>query len=578
MSWEVSTMRCGMSFFNAAVYKNCLKRYWPVWGCLLLGLIFVLPLPVLNAGSDMNAEDMILSLGGYCGLSFGFVFSALAAMVVFSWMYQAKSAGFTGALPIKREAMFVSCALAGFTMLACPGVAAALLTLLAASGLCGFGAALALTGGWLAKYLLVCICFFGFACLCAHLTGSVWVVPLVYVLLNVAVVVFWYLIANVLNLLLPGFSGDVPLLAVDLSPVARMFTYNWSDFYFDGWLGLGCYAVFGLVCAFLGLLLAKKRRLESSGDTVALEWLKPVFRWVFALGFALCFANLLYLILLSDEGRHTALMGFFLVLGAFLGWIISEMLVRKSFKVASSLKTFPILAALLVLLMIFCATGGLGYSAWCPGVDEVKTASIDSYGYACVTDDPAEIEAICALHRGMAGVSTTDTSANVNVNYQLKNGRSVSRSYPLEALTLEAMEDFKTLLQRQLLGGLERMLTENGRSFSVSAQIYGGEEWQWFELSDEESRDLLRRCVLPDAEAGNIEMVSGWIFGGELDYGGEVCQLDIHSWLWESKEEGYYDHDSEEYMHISVTPAAKNTWSLLEQYRAASADLQPPET
>ena len=48
MSWEVSTMRCGTSFFNAAVYRNCLKRYWPVWAALLLSLVLSLPLPVMN--------------------------------------------------------------------------------------------------------------------------------------------------------------------------------------------------------------------------------------------------------------------------------------------------------------------------------------------------------------------------------------------------------------------------------------------------------------------------------------------------------------------------------------------------
>ena len=65
--------------------------------------------------------------------------------------------------------------------------------------------------------------------------------------------------------------------------------------------------------------------MESATDTVALDWLKPVFRWVFAAGFALCFANLIYLILMSEERYHYAVMAVLLVLGGFLGWFIAEM-------------------------------------------------------------------------------------------------------------------------------------------------------------------------------------------------------------------------------------------------------------
>ena len=128
MSWEVSTMRCGMSFFNAAVFKNCLKRYWPVWAALLLSLILSLPLPVMNMGDGFDAADLIRTVGGYGSIVTTFLFSGMAAMTVFGWMYNAKSVGFTASLPIKREGLFLSCALAGFTMVAAPAVVTALLT------------------------------------------------------------------------------------------------------------------------------------------------------------------------------------------------------------------------------------------------------------------------------------------------------------------------------------------------------------------------------------------------------------------------------------------------------------------
>ena len=573
MSWEVSTMRCGMSFFNGAVYRNCLKRYWPVWAALLLSLILSLPLPVMNMSDGFDAADLIRTVGGYGSVVTTFLFSGMAVMTVFGWMYNAKSVGFTASLPIKREGLFLSCALAGFTMLAAPAVVTALLTLVAAAGSCGFGWALELTGAWLGKYLLLTLCFFGFGSLCAQLTGTLWVLPVVYVLLNVAVAGFWALISNVLNLLLPGFGGGLPMLAADLSPVVRMFLFDWNESSFPDWAGLALYAVFGLVCAFLALLLLKKRRMESATDTVALTWLKPVFRWVFAAGFALCFANLIYLILMSEERYHYAVMAVFLVVGGLLGWLIAEMLVRKSFKVASCLKTYPILAVLLVLLVVFCATGGLGYSSYCPDASQVEYAVLTVPGQSCTTDNPADIQAIQAIHRDLAGAKEPSSDySTIQVVYHLHNGRTVNRSFPRADLTAEAERECRALFQRQLRGGLEKMLTEGNLLLNIDVDCYTGEDWVNFGLEDAESRELLRRGILADADAGTLELTNSWFLGSSTVVpGDEYYTLHIQSWRKHASDEakgpGAWDDPFDgAYYNITVTPDARNTWALLEQY------------
>ncbi len=572
-------MRCGTSFFNAAVWKNCLKRYWPVWAALLLSLILSLVLPVMNADDPGEAAEILRQLGGYGGTVTCFIFSCIAAMTVFGWMYQPKSAGFTGALPLKREAMYLSCALAGFAMLAFPAAVTALLCCVAAAGSCGFAIAAAVSFGWLGRFLLLSLCFFGFACLCAQLTGTLWVLPVVYSLLNVAVVSFWFLISNVLNLLLPGFGGGVPQIAANLSPLVRMFLYEWGDPYFRCW-GLGAYALFGVVCAFLALLLAKKRRLETATDTVALEWLKPVFRWIFASGFALCFANLIYLILMSEERYHYVFMAAFLAVGGLLGWLIAEMLVRKSFKVGSCLKTFPILAVLLVLLVVFCAVGGLGYSAYCPEAEDVETAVLSVPGQSCSTDDPGEIRAIQAIHRDLADNPAPGGSYDsIQVVYRMKNGGTVARSFSGEDLSEEGKQACRDLFQRQLRSGYEKILTESGLLLNTGVDYCheGGSaadsSWIYFELEDEESRDLLRRGILMDADAGTLTLSNGWFLGESTqEPGDEYYSLSLRTWRKHASEEpkgpgAWYDPFDGAYYGITVTPAAGNTWAILEQYR-----------
>ena len=584
MSWEVSTMRCGMSFFNASVYKNCLKRYWPVWGALLLSLVMSLPLPVMNAGDAYDVGEIVRAVGGYGGIVTTFFFAVVAAMTVFGWMYNARSAGFTGSLPIRREGLFLSCAAAGFTMLAFPAVVTALLVLLCGAGACGFGEAAALAFEWLGKFLLLSLYFFGFASLCAQLTGTMWVLPAVYVLLNVAVAGFWLLISNVLTLLLPGFGGGLPQLAADLSPVVNLFLLDWGEPDFPHWLALVLYGLFGLVCAFLGLLLMKKRRMESATDTVALTWLKPVFRWVFAVGFALCFANLIYLILMQEERYHYAVMAVFLIVGGLLGWLIAEMLVRKSFKVASCLKTYPILAVLLAVLVLFCATGGLGYSSYFPDASEVEVAILSVPGQTCNTNNPADIEAIQSIHRQLAGDRTPDSSyGSVEVIYRLHGGRTVARSFPRQALSEQGKEECRQLFRRQLRSSLEMLLAEPDLLINTGvdsynntgADAYDSGDWYSFSLEDADSRELLRRGILMDADAGTLELANTYFLGEETRAPGDAYYtLSIQSWRKRSPDEakgpGAWDDPYDgAYYPITVTPEAKNTWALLEQYGKA---------
>ena len=560
MSWEVSTMRCGTSFFNATVYKSCLKRYWPVWAGLLLILILLLPLPILNAYDGEDVEDILRGLGGYGGIVLSFTFSIISAVTVFSWMYNARSTGFTAALPIRREGMFLSCGLAGFTMTAAPALAAAILIFLAAAGECGAAAA-ALAAEWLAKYLLLTLCFFGFACLCAQLTGTLWVLPVVYGLLNVAVAVMWLLISNILGLLLYGFGGDVPASALDLSPIVRIFTYDWAMAPFRDWWGLAAYAVFGILCAVLALLLAVRRRMESATDTVAVGWLKPVFRWVFAIGFALCFGSLLYLMLFENDRFGYLPMGIFLVLGAFIGWLIAEMLVRKSYKVASCLKTFPVLAVLFILLVVYCACGGFGYATRVPAPENVARAELTCGACYCQTEDPAEIGLIQQVHRKVGGAKPED-GGGLEIVYRLKNGGSMSRTYSAESLDEEDTAQLRRLVSLQRRRTLAEIAAD--REYTVSATGYGNlTEYGWFDLTEEQCRELITRGVLPDYDAGRLELVTEWPLGVPNPADDGYFELNLYSW---KKGNGAYNDYRNRSHVLYISREATETWRLLEAY------------
>ena len=139
MKWEVRTMRSGTSFFNVTVWKKTVLRFWPIWA---VGLVFwVLALPAqgmmalqrqLENGGDwlLSLSASVDGLGGDTALSFAVVFGLLAAMAVCSHLYSSRSANFMGALPVRREGLFVSHYTAGLSMLLLPNIVVFLLTLL----------------------------------------------------------------------------------------------------------------------------------------------------------------------------------------------------------------------------------------------------------------------------------------------------------------------------------------------------------------------------------------------------------------------------------------------------------------
>ena len=50
MNWEVRTMRSVTSYFNSALYRKNLSRFWPIWALYSVIWLFALPLNLLHHG------------------------------------------------------------------------------------------------------------------------------------------------------------------------------------------------------------------------------------------------------------------------------------------------------------------------------------------------------------------------------------------------------------------------------------------------------------------------------------------------------------------------------------------------
>lgn len=503
-------MRSKTSCFNGAVYLGCLGRGWPVWGAAILVWCLILPVPTLSGGSRGAdfARDLLLETGFAAGAILCAMLAIAAAMVVFSFLYQAKSTSFMAALPLRREGLFLSAWLAGFTMLAGVGVVTAVLTLLAqlaANALCP-----AAVLGWLGLYLLQALCFYGLASFCALLTGCLWVLPLLYIALNFLVISLWMLISGVLDKLVFGFRELGEGLARTLTPLIRMLAWQWEPDY-PRLLALALYALGGLVLSALALLLFRRRRMEAASDVVAVRALKPAFRWCLAIASALTFANLLYE-LTMDEGYRTGWMLLFALIGGLVGWLSAEMLNRKSFRVRHTWPGFAVFAIVLSALIIGCGSGCFGYERFVPDQGEITVVDFDYGGTHGEVTASADLALLREVHTALTGRKGESGvyQGRLYLSYTLRGGRVVQRDYRLQGLPADMLARLDRLAERVELEGL--LALELDKAAVVDGDVYFADGEGGSRLLDfEEAGLLFRDCILPDLRDGGVHLTDyGW--------------------------------------------------------------------
>lgn len=468
-------MRSKTSFFNKTMFAKSMARFWPLWGAYLAVWLLAMPVRMLSNGQPYYLKNLyvgqrlVLQLAIYGGVIGGLVMALLAAMAVWSFLYNARSAHGMACLPVRREGQYCSALLAGFVPVLCANALIFVLTLLAEAALGAVYPGALLT--WLAVVTLAYLFFYAFATFCAQLTGNIIILPLVYAVLNFTVYAVREIVVAILSRFVYGMShvsgnlgfldylsppigylrggqygsgilGYAPVYA-DMADGSRD-TVGWA---FHGWGVVLGYAVAGLILIFLGLLLFRKRRMETAGDVVAVNALKPVFRWCMALGCGLVFGMLMYGILFSfsDRDKNTAFLTLliFMLVGAFIGWFASEMLMKKSFRVfhRNSWAGLGLCGIVIVALMLSMRLDLFGYEKHVPRADRVEFVSLSVNGEIALLNEPENVSRAVALHGDIVAHKAQHENRwtvygyyggySCHITYNLQNGGFLTRRYEL---------------------------------------------------------------------------------------------------------------------------------------------------
>ena len=473
-------MRSGTSFFNSALWRKTMGRFWPLWALYAAAWTFALPLNLLNQfvsgrrsgyGADAARDWMLDAAQSIPSrLQFGVwvscLFGLLCAMAVFGYLYNNRSSCAMHALPLRREGLFTTQYLAGLSFGLLPHLAVALCTAAVEMVLlppdCWSRALLPL-GIWLLVQSGTFLFFFSFAAFCAMFTGHLLALPAFYAILNGLVWGLYGLLILLFSQFFYGYSRSASsVLAELLTPLFTLteacdwdimevaagdYTKTVLSWELASPLTVAGYAAAGLALTLLALLLYRRRHVESAGDVVSFRVVRPIFQCgvTFCVGLSFGMATALFF----SWSDNAAFLSVCVVLWSLAGFFAAEMLLKKSFRVLGAWKRSLIALVVMSLLCGGCFTDVFGIETRVPKADQVASLSLrmdmgepyDSGRWLEVDlTDPQDIAPFLALHQAVvderargeynsSAFAPGDNYFSLSLYYTLSNGASLNRQY-----------------------------------------------------------------------------------------------------------------------------------------------------
>ena len=600
-------MRSKISFFNAGIYRHTLKRFWPLWGAYAMILFIMTPLRLM--GTDLTNYKMadklylvtgqILYEGWTQGCILSFAMAAATAMAVFGYLYNSRLTGLMTSLPIRRETMYTSVFSAGLTTMLCSDVIVFVITILAEAGLGLLN--MAYLWQWLAILIMMNIAFYGFAAFCAMLTGNIIVLPLVYAVLQVTAWVVETLVRALLQVFVFGMTSGGGAVTF-LSPIAMLTSIQPGARYVYDSTGVGnvssmtyitsgqwwlliAYCAAGAAFAVLGLLLYRKRRMETSTDVVAVKVLRPAFKYCLAVGCALVLGVwLVHLIFGSGYSlRKFWLILLFMLAGEFIGYYAADMLIKKTFRVFSgNWKGFAILFCVIFALMLCCRFDIFGYETHYPNADAVESVTILAAGDHVTLKDAGNIADTIAVQQSIVQNKAENAAEGQDYNpctitYVLKNGRNLTRTYPVkmtEALEANPNSDLSRL--QNLLNTQEAINSRKSSHVPITQKnitnacisYYDVKRGNYEEISltPAQTAELYSKAIAPDVASGALGRI--WLMTSGSDYYAKVYAVTIDINLYDASalpaaSNGAYNEKYYDYFQTTLTVDAVNTLKWL---------------
>lgn len=505
-------MKCRISSCNKTILKKDLTRFAPAWALYTVVLLIYLtlqpdtPYPIARSLTEMMCASAVINMG----------YALICAQLLFGDLFNSRLCNALHALPMRRESWFAIHTLSGILYALVPNLVAATI------GSFLLPSAPQLFWLWLAVSMGQYLFFFGLAIFCCYCVGSRFAMVVVYGLINfLSLILFWFLDTLYTPLLYGLQTQAEPFL--DWCPVVRLSGYSYVEItrahatgggysdaiasitLGDGWGYLGLCAGAGIVFAALGCLLYRRRNLESAGDFIAIQPLKPLFLVIYTLTMG-AMVHMLSTLFGTSELRYG-----FLFVGLTIGFFTGLMLLDRRTRVFGkrNLLGYGLLTAVVVLSLVLTALDPMGITARIPRTDQIQSVTLGPiYGTrnsGAMTDEQA-IADVQTIHRDALAAHKGDIQGDLQISfslhYTLKDGRTISRYYTIPqdcegARLLEKYFSSPVYLFGETIADPDAFLA------GIQSMYVDG-EWDTVYLDSPQEREALFQAILADCRDGNM--------------------------------------------------------------------------
>lgn len=476
-------------FSRALLWVN-IKRF--IWLPLLdlLGMLLFLPFVILSSGPSqaqriLENKVQLESWGGqnwFIDLTHGnplltllmIATALLWAALLYSYLNDGKAVTMFHSLPFSRKQLFWNLNFAGAAGMLFP----VLITAFCCLVLRYFGSiGILYSAGdvlqWAVGYFILEMVFFASAVFTGMFTGMPLVQPIFALILQGLPAVLYGLTVLCLHEGIYGFPRYADHMEwAEQLPIIKIFN-SWNNPYSLTYL----LAMILLTAAFLlaGLWVYRRRPLERTGDIIVFPALNPVFKY--GMTYCACLSGALMTAALINQ----SLTWWMLLLWAFVGYCLAEMLIQKTARILNAWPGILAYALLMILLIAGIKTDITGYQRRLPQADQVAAVivnsgeetydgikalealeaqgervqpqMVDRIDPRLCFQAPANIEAMLQVHQqliGLRSVEVMEKSRNNELTYIMKDGSIMKRQYklnladyPVQAKQLYESEEYK---------------------------------------------------------------------------------------------------------------------------------------
>ncbi|PJN63554.1 hypothetical protein PAEAM_10230 [Paenibacillus sp. GM1FR] len=482
-------------FCNRGILIQNFRQHGWIGILYLITLLFSLPLYIATEYRDVPQQIISLfQANGEVQILFAITLPVAAGIFLFRYIQSGAPSDLFHSLPLRRKHLLTVNLLTGYAMILIPiwittAITGWVWAVLDQPAFLFDGSTIWMWGLSMSIYSLFMFMLTVAVGMC--IGQSVLQGLTVYALVLLPVVV-WFIMSLHLQHYLLGYAfEEVGFNAEKLSLVLRVGSISNLPVIRQE---LIIYAIFAILFIPLTYVLYAKRQVESATQAVTFKLIKPIFR--FGLMFSLVLIGGGYFTMIAPRG--SAGWGIFgYILGGIVGYIVAEMIIRKTWLIWSSrllpkLILYGIIAGLILYVPI---ADWNGYAARVPEMSKVNSIKLggESYTYSngvsqkkddahLYSNDPEYMGAVIALHQKIvdSDLPLLDDPINTGmrndesilINYKLDNGKVMKRKYYIpeaefhqELMALKQSQDYKRVAFETY------KLDEDALSFGIRSAI-----------------------------------------------------------------------------------------------------------